>query len=72
MTESTSPALFTYENEDTCKYGWIFTLRASQSGWIIDDLQIGNREKPAGCSGHPKTIAALLKDSHWKTSTNRD
>lgn len=61
MTEPIITRTFTFEDEDTCKYGWTFTLKNNTLGWIIEDLQIDEREKPRGCSGHPQTIVALLK-----------
>ncbi len=60
MTEPTCTRTFIFEDEDTCKYGWIFTLKHSTQGWVIDNLQIEERDPPRGCSGHPKTIVALL------------
>lgn len=52
---------FTFGDEDTCKQKWTFTLSSGDEGWIIDDLQIDDRPAPRGCSGHPKTIVALVK-----------
>ncbi|MDF1514112.1 MAG: hypothetical protein P1S60_09920 [Anaerolineae bacterium] len=61
MNPPTVIRTFTFDDEDTCKFGWEFTLTRSVQGWIIDDLQIQEREKHRGCSGHPKTIVALIK-----------
>jgi hypothetical protein len=52
---------FTFEEEDTCKYGLTFHLRQTKQGWIIDSVQVEEREKQRGCSEHPKTITALLE-----------
>ena len=62
MTESTITRTYTFGEEDTCKYSWTFTLKHNSQGWIIDGLQVEEREKPQGCSGHPKTIIILLKE----------
>ncbi len=61
MTESTITRTYTFEEEDTCKFSWTFTLKHDSHGWIIDELRVEEREKPRGCFGHPKTIVTLLK-----------
>ena len=61
LTEMTITRTFTFEEEDTCKYSWTFTLKHNSQGWIIEDVQVVEREKPRGCFGHPKSIAVLLQ-----------
>ncbi len=52
---------FTFEGEDTCKQEWVFTLEDGPGGLVVRDLDITDREKPRGCSGHPETIVALVR-----------
>jgi len=61
MVDETVTREFSFEAEDTCKQTWRFSLRQGAGGWIVEDLQIEDREQPVGCGGHPRTIAALVK-----------
>ena len=61
LAEMTITRTYTFADEDTCKYGWTFTLTQSPQDWFIEDLHVEERENPHGCSGHPKTIVTLLK-----------
>jgi hypothetical protein len=45
--------------EKTCKNSFQFDLIRRQNRLFIKDMSISGNK---GCAGHPKTIAALLKD----------
>ena len=53
---------FTFEGEDTCKQEWVFALEDGPCGLVIRDLVVTDREESRGCSGHPDTIVALVRD----------
>jgi hypothetical protein len=52
---------FTFETDGTCKETWVFTLEDTPDGVVVLDLEIGDRERPRGCTGHPGTITALVR-----------
>jgi hypothetical protein len=61
MTETTITQTYTFVDQDACKFAWTFVLKPNPQGWLIADLQVAERDKPRGCSGHLQTITALLK-----------
>ncbi len=58
---------FTFEGEDTCTQEWVFTLEDRRDGLVVQDLEIIDREKREGCSGHPETIVALVRGRSLRT-----
>ena len=51
---------FDLEKEDTCKQQWIFHLKQEDGVSVIETLEIAPARQ--GCPGHPKTIAALVRN----------
>ena len=56
---------FHFNESETCKRSWTFTLRRQGADLIIEDLHITDDlrsdGKIQGCHGHPKTIVVLIK-----------
>ena len=52
---------FIFDEEGTCKLTWKFSIVDIDGEKIIDKVQIEEREVSEGCSGHPQTLAVLLK-----------
>jgi len=67
MADETITREVSFEAEDTCKQTWRFSLTHGAEGWIVEDLQIEDREQAVGCGGHPKTITALVKGRSVKS-----
>jgi hypothetical protein len=62
MSETKLTKEYSFEDRHTCKSYWTFELEKVAGMWIIQSLQIDEREQPIGCEGHPKTLMALLKN----------
>lgn len=51
---------FNVSHEDTCMENWLFEIEETDEGKVIRNSEIEFKRR--GCQGHPKTIAALIKN----------
>ena len=61
MANETVEHIFVFEDEGTCKLTWKFSVSEINGEKVIEDLQIEERERGEGCTGHPQTLSILLK-----------
>ncbi len=58
---------FAFDGEDTCKRTWTFTVRGVGAEAHIAELNVVERPLPEGCTGHARTIVALLTGARLAT-----